>query len=107
MPSWCWTSWCSDNASMLLTHRLSSPPLQSIIDRGELVPDHMVLDALLEVVLNPEVGRSSGGQRIGGRVLGAEYWGQRIGLSGWAVGWERSQALEVALNPGDGAGWAA
>ena len=31
------------------------PCLQSIIDRGELVPDHMVLDALLEVVLNPEV----------------------------------------------------
>ncbi len=33
------------------------PILQSIIDRGELVPDHMVLDALLEVVLNPEVRR--------------------------------------------------
>ena len=38
--------------------QLLPPPLalQSIIDRGELVPDHMVLDALLEVVLNPEVG---------------------------------------------------
>ena len=37
---------------------LPPPPccVQSIIDRGELVPDHMVLDALLEVVLNPEVG---------------------------------------------------
>ena len=29
--------------------------MQGIIDRGELVPDHMVLDALMEVVLSPEV----------------------------------------------------
>lgn len=42
-------------------HASAPPPVsghpvpQAIIDRGELVPDHMVLDALLEVVLNPEV----------------------------------------------------
>ncbi|KAL4430829.1 hypothetical protein ABPG75_006085 [Micractinium tetrahymenae] len=38
----------------------TSPDIKAIIDRGELVPDHMVLDALLEVVLNPETNDGAG-----------------------------------------------
>ncbi|PSC68866.1 adenylate kinase [Micractinium conductrix] len=38
----------------------TSPDIKNIIDRGELVPDHMVLDALLEVILNPETNDGAG-----------------------------------------------
>lgn len=38
----------------------TSNEIKHIIDRGELVPDHMVLDALLEVVLNPETNDGAG-----------------------------------------------
>ncbi|EFN59083.1 hypothetical protein CHLNCDRAFT_137842 [Chlorella variabilis] len=38
----------------------TSPEIKHIIDRGELVPDHMVLDALLEVILNPETNDGAG-----------------------------------------------
>ena len=72
---------------------LLDAPLQHIIDRGELVPDHMVLDALLEVILNPEVGGGGGGGGGGGwGSLGACEaldWagpgscGQRGGTRGW------------------------
>jgi hypothetical protein len=40
----------------------TAPEIKGIIDRGELVPDHMVLDALLETVLNPEVGAAGDGR---------------------------------------------
>lgn len=38
----------------------SSSEIRSIIDRGDLVPDGLVLDALLETVLNPEYNDGSG-----------------------------------------------
>ncbi|KAI3433651.1 hypothetical protein D9Q98_003460 [Chlorella vulgaris] len=38
----------------------TSPDIKGIIDRGELVPDHMVLDAMMEVILNPETNDGAG-----------------------------------------------
>jgi hypothetical protein len=34
--------------------------MQTIIDRGELVPDNLVLDALLDAVLNPDINDGAG-----------------------------------------------
>ena len=38
----------------------SSPEIKDIIDRAELVPDALVLDALLDAILNPDVNDGSG-----------------------------------------------
>lgn len=38
----------------------SSPEIKAIIEKGELVPDQLVLDALLEAVLNPDVNDGAG-----------------------------------------------
>lgn len=37
-----------------------SPEIRSMIDRGELVPDAAVLDALLDAVLNPDLNDGAG-----------------------------------------------
>lgn len=38
----------------------SSPDIRTIIDKGELVPDAMVVDALLDAVLNPDLNDGAG-----------------------------------------------
>jgi adenylate kinase family enzyme len=43
-----------------MSELLSSPEIKSIVDRGELVPDAMVVDALLDAILNPELNDGAG-----------------------------------------------
>jgi adenylate kinase len=38
----------------------SSPEIRTIIDKGDLVPDGLVLDALLDAILNPELNDGAG-----------------------------------------------
>jgi len=40
--------------SVGMSQLLDSPEIKSFVDRGELVPDAMVLDALLDAILSPE-----------------------------------------------------
>jgi len=46
--------------SIGMSELLSSPEIKSIVDRGELVPDAMVVDALLDAILNPELNDGAG-----------------------------------------------
>lgn len=46
--------------SVGMSQLLDSPEIKSYVDRGELVPDAMVLDALLDAILNPEVNDGAG-----------------------------------------------
>jgi adenylate kinase family enzyme len=46
--------------SVGMSQLLDSPEIKSYVDRGELVPDAMVLDALLDATLNPEVNDGAG-----------------------------------------------
>lgn len=46
--------------SVGMSQLLDSPEIKSFVDRGELVPDAMVLDALLDSVLNPEKNDGAG-----------------------------------------------
>lgn len=43
-----------------MSQLLDSPEIKSFVDRGELVPDAMVLDALLDSILNPEMNDGAG-----------------------------------------------
>lgn len=46
--------------SVGMSQLLNSPEIKSFVDRGELVPDAMVLDALLDSILNPEMNDGAG-----------------------------------------------
>ena len=46
--------------SVGMSQLLDSPEIKSFVDRGELVPDGMVLDALLDTILNPETNDGAG-----------------------------------------------
>ena len=46
--------------SVGMSQLLDSPEIKSYVDRGELVPDAMVLDALLDSILNPETNDGHG-----------------------------------------------
>lgn len=46
--------------SVGMSQLLNSPEIKSFVDRGELVPDAMVLDALLDSILNPEMNDGHG-----------------------------------------------
>lgn len=46
--------------SVGMSQLLDSPEIKSFVDRGELVPDAMVLDALLDSILNPEKNDGAG-----------------------------------------------
>ena len=46
--------------SIGMSQLLDSPEIKSIVDKGELVPDALVLDALLDAILNPELNDGAG-----------------------------------------------
>ena len=46
--------------SVGMSQLLDSPEIKSFVDRGELVPDAMVLDALLDAILNPDMNDGHG-----------------------------------------------
>lgn len=46
--------------SVGMSQLLDSPEIKSFVDRGELVPDAMVLDALLDSILNPDMNDGHG-----------------------------------------------
>jgi hypothetical protein len=53
---------CSYQPTLCVPPCITRVPLcaQTIIDRGELVPDNLVLDALLDAVLNPDINDGAG-----------------------------------------------
>ena len=46
--------------SVGMSQLLDSPEIKSYVDRGELVPDAMVLDSLLDAVFNPDLNDGAG-----------------------------------------------